>query len=239
MTATVQGIFLSGDHASRPAASAPPVGSVYSCSDHGLVYQTDGSAWATWLTAGGGMTNPMNASGDIIYGGASGTPTRLAKGTDGYVLTLASGLPSWASAGASGHAVYGVELRRTSNQSISNTTTAAISWDTEDRDDATFWAVSPNPTRITFGSAGWAICSAQVRWASNASGKRLTEWRINGSSYYHLDDIPNLSGANDPGQTTSFAHYFSASDYLELTVWQNSGGALNLSSAHIGVMQIR
>lgn len=47
---------------------------------------------------GAGMTNPMTTAGDIIYGGTSGAPTRLAKGTDGQVLTLASGLPSWAAA---------------------------------------------------------------------------------------------------------------------------------------------
>ena len=38
-------------------------------------------------------------SGDILYYGASGEPFRLAKGTDDQVLTLASGLPSWADAG--------------------------------------------------------------------------------------------------------------------------------------------
>lgn len=42
------------------------------------------------------MTNPMTTLGDIIYGGASGLATRLAKGTDGQILTLASGVPSWA-----------------------------------------------------------------------------------------------------------------------------------------------
>lgn len=44
--------------------------------------------------------NPMTASGDTIYGGTSGVATRLAKGSDGQVLTLASGLPSWATAGS-------------------------------------------------------------------------------------------------------------------------------------------
>lgn len=44
----------------------------------------------------GTFTSPMSASGDIIYGGTAGAGTRLAKGTDGQVLTLASGLPSWA-----------------------------------------------------------------------------------------------------------------------------------------------
>lgn len=42
---------------------------------------------------------PMSAPGDVIYGGASGTGTRLPKGGDGQVLTLASGLPSWATPG--------------------------------------------------------------------------------------------------------------------------------------------
>jgi hypothetical protein len=51
-------------------------------------------SWAT--PSGGGMTNPMSASGDIIVGGTSGAPARLAKGSDTQVLTLASGTPSWA-----------------------------------------------------------------------------------------------------------------------------------------------
>lgn len=47
------------------------------------------------------MANPMTTGGDVIYGGASGVPTRLANGSAGQVLqsngtTLA---PSWAAAG--------------------------------------------------------------------------------------------------------------------------------------------
>lgn len=37
----------------------------------------------------------IDAAGDLIYGTADNTPGRLAKGTDGQMLTLASGLPSW------------------------------------------------------------------------------------------------------------------------------------------------
>jgi len=56
------------------------------------------SSAATWNAK---MVNPMTTAGDIIYGGTSGAPTRLAKGTDGYVLTLASGVPTWAVSNAS------------------------------------------------------------------------------------------------------------------------------------------
>lgn len=37
------------------------------------------------------MKNPMTTAGDIIYGGASGAPTRLEIGTEGYNLTVLNG----------------------------------------------------------------------------------------------------------------------------------------------------
>ncbi len=46
----------------------------------------------------GGSTNPMTTAGDIIIGGVAGAPTRLAKGTDGQVLTVVSGVPAYAAA---------------------------------------------------------------------------------------------------------------------------------------------
>ena len=51
--------------------------------------------------------NPMTTAGDIIYGGASGAPTRLAKGTAGQVLTMNSGAtaPEWAEGGTTANAI--------------------------------------------------------------------------------------------------------------------------------------
>lgn len=50
------------------------------------------------------MSNPMTTGGDIIYGGASGVPTRLANGTSGQVLTSAGGTsaPSWTTSSSVG-----------------------------------------------------------------------------------------------------------------------------------------
>jgi hypothetical protein len=48
---TIPGMFLTGDHASRPAANAVGEGSLYACSDHTKVYQSDGSTWSDWFTA--------------------------------------------------------------------------------------------------------------------------------------------------------------------------------------------
>ncbi len=56
-----------------------------------------GGTGATTKAAAFDALSPMTTSGDIIYGGTSGTGTRLGIGTNGQVLTLASGVPSWAS----------------------------------------------------------------------------------------------------------------------------------------------
>lgn len=49
--------------------------------------------------------NPMTAAGDIIIGGTSGAPTRLAKGDDDEVLTLVNGVPAWAAASGGSAAI--------------------------------------------------------------------------------------------------------------------------------------
>lgn len=62
-----------------------------------------GSGWTCSSSSGGGMANPMAATGDLIYGGASGAPARLAGNTTAGKLFLsqagtgtASAAPAWA-----------------------------------------------------------------------------------------------------------------------------------------------
>lgn len=48
-----------------------------------------------WSTSSG-MTNPMTTTGDTIYSSSGSTPARLGIGTTGQVLTVAGGVPTWA-----------------------------------------------------------------------------------------------------------------------------------------------
>ncbi len=103
--------LLTGTHASRPAASAVPVGTLYSCTTHALIYQSDGTSWSTYATLGSTETLPasiIDAKGDLIAGTAADTAARLAVGTDGQVLTAdAASTPGvkWAAAGGSSGAL--------------------------------------------------------------------------------------------------------------------------------------
>lgn len=76
--ATVPGILQTGTHAARPAATTVTQGTLYSCSTHSLVYQSDGATWSTWAALGTG-TGTLSDQGIITYldatvAAAPGTP---------------------------------------------------------------------------------------------------------------------------------------------------------------------
>jgi hypothetical protein len=74
----------------------------------------NGGTGATTKAAAFDALSPMTASGDLIYGGISGTGTRLEKGTDGQVLTLNGGLPIWSTSSGGGISSIGA-ISATSN----------------------------------------------------------------------------------------------------------------------------
>jgi hypothetical protein len=93
------------DQASTPATPASGKSRIFTKSD-GL-YVVDDAGGVTGPMGEAGLTNPMTTAGDVIFGGASGTPTRLAIGTAAQVLKVNAGAtaPEWgaAPAGAGGY----------------------------------------------------------------------------------------------------------------------------------------
>jgi hypothetical protein len=224
----MQGVWVFASAAARDAAvTSPQEGNFAYLKDTNVTTYYTGSAWANLDTTG--MTNPMTTTGDTIYSSSGSTPARLGIGSTGQVLTVAAGVPSWATP-AAGASLTGVSVNRTSAQSLTNDTWTAISFDTEQFDEGGFWAASPNPTRLTIpsGQGGKYMCVA-TGFFNNAStsGYRLTKITKNGS------DIDIGYGTWMPAATSrthavaSTVLSLSAADYLQFEMIQNSGGSLN------------
>jgi hypothetical protein len=78
----------------------------------GTVAVANGGTGATTKSAGFNALSPMTTAGDMIYGGVSGSGTRLAKGNNGTVLTMENNIPTWltsirATAGSTYNAAVG------------------------------------------------------------------------------------------------------------------------------------
>lgn len=84
-----------------------------------------GSGWTCSSFSGGGMANPMAATGDLIYGGASGAPARLAGNTTVGKLFLSQAGTGTASAAPTWTAITSADLPATiSSNTTGNATTA-------------------------------------------------------------------------------------------------------------------
>jgi hypothetical protein len=98
----MQGVLVFADSAERDAEiTSPEEGQFAYLKDTNVTTYYTGSAWANLDTTG--MTNPMTTTGDTIYSSSGSTPARLGIGSTGQVLTVAAGVPSWATpSGGSG-----------------------------------------------------------------------------------------------------------------------------------------
>lgn len=97
----MQGVLVFASAAARDAAiTSPQEGQFAYLKDTNVTTYYTGSAWTNLDTTG--MVNPMTTTGDTIYSSSGSTPARLGIGSTGQVLTVAGGVPSWATASSGG-----------------------------------------------------------------------------------------------------------------------------------------
>jgi len=136
-------------------------------------------------------------------------------------------------AGYSGARVY-----KSGTQSISNASETTILFDLEQFDTDSYHSTSSNTGRLTVSKDGLYIVGYVLELAANATGVRYSRLFKNGATNLGIDAWPSA--------TTTINCYLSltalddgvATDYYTCTIWQNSGGALNIVSAAFWIARI-
>ena len=160
--------------------------------------------------------NPSTTLGDIEYrSSTANTNTRLGIGSTGQILTVAGGVPSWAT--PSGGAFSGCLIWNSSDQSISADTGTILNFDSEVFDTDAFHSTSTNNSRITVpsGKAGKYLITGSIQRQASASYAFLHIFK-NGSK---------ISGTQiDSGGGCQFAvshsriENLSVGDYIQISV---------------------
>jgi hypothetical protein len=218
----MQGVWVFASAAARDAAvTSPQEGNFAYLKDTNVTTYYTGSAWANLDTTG--MTNPMTTTGDTIYSSSGSTPARLGIGTTGQVLTVSGGVPSWATP-AGGATFAGASANNTSaTLSVPNITFTAITFAQENFDTDGYHSTSSNTSRMTIptGKGGYYQVNGSVRWDNNTTNDRNLYIYKNGAEYVRSILTPS---AAYPTQSVNAIISVAATDYLELFVYQASGG---------------
>lgn len=208
------------------------------------------------VIAGGGLHNALDtldnailetlvdAKGDLIAGTAADDVGRLAAGANGAILITDSAQTTglaWkaigtarqrlrVNSGASAPEWYDEPAMRAyhnANQSIANTSLTALALNSERWDTDTIHDNVTNNTRGTCKTAGKYAGCANVRFDINGTGIRQVIVRLNGAT-----DIASAvvlpPAASFCDIAVPFEYDLAVNDYLEVVVYQSSGGALNV-----------
>jgi len=119
--------------------------------------------------------------------------------------------------------VYG-----SANQSIADSSTVALAFNSERYDTDSMHDTATNNTRLTCNTTGTYSITGSVQFAANATGRRLIQVRINGATVIATAGFNTVSGSFNTDIVVTTDYQLSATDYVELVAFQNSGGALNV-----------
>lgn len=181
-----------------------------------ITLTSTGATNVTLPTTGTLMTNPMTTGGDLIYGGASGVPTRLANGTAGQILTSngTTTAPTWEDAAGGGNVSNtGTPLN---NQLAVWTNATTIEGDADLTWDATTLAIAGNQTITvadTTNIVGLTITNNDVTNSPNTADFVSAGWNnvkieAAGSGNEALLELYNnfaVTGGNDVGAVRWFS----------------------------------
>lgn len=118
------------------------------------------------------------------------------------------------------------------SQSLATSSFTSVSLDAEVVDPYGGHSTTTNNSRYISQIAGWYLLLGQVNYPSNATGLRANRFAINGAATTApLNEVELGTNPSGAAIVPNFAlQFLNVGDYAELQAFQNSGGALSLSS---------
>jgi hypothetical protein len=130
-------------------------------------------------------------------------------------------------------AFTGARVYNSVNESVPNNAATALTFDLERYDSANYHSSAVNPSRLTIPSTGTGKYSVGgcASFDANVNGHRTLLVRLNGAAVIAQSLAQAVTDAAVPTTLNVATEYaLFGGDYVELVVYQNSGGPLNVLS---------
>jgi hypothetical protein len=130
----------------------------------------------------------------------------------------------------------GCIVRRTTTQSITNTTFTSISFNSEIADNDSMFAATS--TDITIQHDGYYLAVYGIDWATNTTGTRVINILQNAVAIPAGNKELPAGGTGNHKDTGAVVFTAVTTDVIRMEVWQDSGGALNVDTARLSVVRL-
>jgi len=121
----------------------------------------------------------------------------------------------------------GCRVYHDANQTIPNAAWTALAFNSQRYDNGGLHDTAINNSRITAQKAGKYHIWAGVTWEPNTAGVRLHTLRLNGLTFIAITRGP-VEPHENASYITSTIWHLQVGDYVELVVYQSSGGNLSV-----------
>lgn len=126
----------------------------------------------------------------------------------------------------------GARAYNSGNISINSGVLTVLTFDSERWDTDGIHSLVANTGRLTCNTAGKYLILGNIVFAASAAGFRVMTILLNGATNIAWQALPTLTVAGPPSWRgiVSTVYDLSVTDYVELQVFQDSGGALNVTA---------
>ena len=127
-------------------------------------------------------------------------------------------------------AVYAARVYKAAAQTIADSTTTAIIFDTERYDYGAIHDNVTNNTRLTAPADGIYAIVGNVVWAANDTGERRLMIRLGGATPIAATRVNTPHATRAEWMVVSTQYELDKDQYVELTVYQTSTGDLDINT---------
>ena len=208
----------------RDIASAIPAPSTVSSAELGYL---DGVTSAIQTQVDAKIAKTLTTTtGDIIYASGANTPARLGIGSTAQVLTVASGIPSWATATS---AASSWTLLNSGGTSLSGTTTTISSISGQDQLMILLVGASNNTTgpnsALTMRFNGDTASNYQIAGGSNTGGVSYAASNTNTLNSLTTSIALASSGGNEDSTQNGYVHLMGTNSAAGIKMFTGAFGA--------------